>query len=94
MKETVNANIGSMAFTLDTDAYRVLGSYFDDIRRRLPHGGDKLRLPHPKLGERDFVLVPLEDLMHDPARFFRYEGVEVLEPEERMGHVVGELGSL
>lgn len=58
------------------------------------HGGDKLRLPHPKLGERDFVLVPLEDLMHDPARFFRYEGVEVLEPEERIGHVVGELGSL
>ena len=38
MKETVNANIGSMAFTLDTDAYRVLGSYFDDIRRRLPEG--------------------------------------------------------
>lgn len=58
------------------------------------HGGDKLRLPHPKLGERDFVLVPLEDLMHDPARFFRYEGVPVLEPEERIGHVVGELGSL
>lgn len=58
------------------------------------HGGDKLRLPHPKLGERDFVLVPLEDLMHDPARFFRYEGVSVLEPEERIGHVVGELGTL
>lgn len=58
------------------------------------HGGDKLRLPHPKLGERDFVLVPLEDLMHDPARFFRYEGVDVLEPEERIGHVVGELGSM
>lgn len=58
------------------------------------HGGDKLRLPHPKLGERDFVLVPLEDLMHDPARFFRYEGVPVLEPEERIGHVVGELGTL
>ena len=38
MKETVNANIGSMAFTLDEDAYRVLGSYFDDIRRRLPEG--------------------------------------------------------
>lgn len=38
MKETVNANIGSMAFTLDKDAYRVLGSYFDDIRRRLPEG--------------------------------------------------------
>ena len=38
MKETVNANIGSVAFTLDQDAYRVLGSYFDDIRRRLPEG--------------------------------------------------------
>ena len=58
------------------------------------HGGDKLRLPHPKLGERDFVLVPLEDLMHDPARFFRYEGVEVVDPEQRVGHVVGELGAL
>ena len=58
------------------------------------HGGDKLRLPHPKLGERDFVLIPLEDLMHDPARFFRYEGVDVKEPEDRVGHIVGELGSL
>ncbi len=38
MKETVNANIGSMAFTLDKDAYRALGNYFDDIRRRLPEG--------------------------------------------------------
>lgn len=58
------------------------------------HGGERLRLPHPNLGERDFVLVPLEDLMHDPARFFRYEGVDVKEPEDRYGHVVGELGSL
>lgn len=58
------------------------------------HGGDKLRLPHPKLGERDFVLIPLEDLMHDPARFFRYEGVDVKEPEDRVGHVTGPLGVL
>lgn len=58
------------------------------------HGGDKLRLPHPRLGERDFVLIPLEDLMHDPARFFRYEGVDVKEPEDRVGHVTTELGSL
>ena len=46
------------------------------------HGGKKLRLPHPLIGERDFVLVPLEDLMHDPA------------PEDRVGHIVGELGRM
>ena len=36
MKETVNANIGSQAFTLDTDAYGTLKSYLDDVRSRLP----------------------------------------------------------
>lgn len=36
MKETVNVNIGSEAFTLDDDAYRTLRSYFEDIRSRLP----------------------------------------------------------
>ena len=57
------------------------------------HGGTKLQLPHPGLGERDFVLVALEDLMHNPVRFFRFEGVDVKEPEERVGHVTGELGT-
>lgn len=36
MKETVNVNIGSVAFILDEDAYRELRSYFDDILGRLP----------------------------------------------------------
>lgn len=36
MKETMNVNIGSEAFTIDTDAYGVLKSYLDDVRSRLP----------------------------------------------------------
>ena len=35
MKETVNVNIGSVAFILDEDAYRVLGSYFDEMMGRV-----------------------------------------------------------
>ena len=58
------------------------------------HAGSKLRLPHPRIGERDFVLVPLEDLMHDPVRFLRHEGIEVLEPEERLGQVRTDLGAI
>lgn len=56
------------------------------------HAGPKLSLPHPRLGERDFVLVPMEDLMHDPARFLSHGGVTVLPPEDRVGQVVDELG--
>lgn len=36
MKETIHVSIGSMAFTLDEDAYQVLSRYFADIRSRLP----------------------------------------------------------
>ena len=46
------------------------------------------------MGERDFVLVPMEDLMHDPVRFLTHSGVEVLYPEDRVGHVIAELGVL
>ena len=56
------------------------------------HAGSKLTLPHPRLGERDYVLVPMEDLMHDPVRFLSHGGVDVLPPEERVGHVTAELG--
>lgn len=37
MKETIQANIGSVAFTLDRDAYTLLKDYLDDIRSRLPN---------------------------------------------------------
>lgn len=36
MKETIQANIGSVAFTLDRDAYDALKTYLDDLRKRLP----------------------------------------------------------
>lgn len=35
MKETLNVNIGSAAFTIDRDAYELLRSYLDDIDSRL-----------------------------------------------------------
>lgn len=38
MKETVNVNIGSVAFTLDDDAYRTLKLYLKRIENRLPEG--------------------------------------------------------
>ena len=36
MKETVNVNIASQAFTMDTDACEMLRGYLDDVRKRLP----------------------------------------------------------
>ena len=38
MKETINVNIGSRAFTLDRDAHERLSGYFDDVLDRI--GGD------------------------------------------------------
>ncbi len=40
MKETINVNIGSQAFTLDKDAYERLSDYFDDVRSRLSENED------------------------------------------------------
>ncbi len=58
------------------------------------HAGGKLALPHPGLGERDFVLLPMEDLMHDPARFLGHSGVVVKPREERVGLVRADLGEI
>lgn len=38
MKQTIHVNIGSQAFTMDTDAYNALKVYLDDIRSRLVLG--------------------------------------------------------
>lgn len=58
------------------------------------HAGNKLKLPHPGLGQRDYVLVPMEDLMNDPERFLAHDGVEVLPFEQRVGHVLADLGPI
>lgn len=58
------------------------------------HAGRKLALPHPRLGERDFVIVPMEDLMHDPERFLAHAGIFVLPREQRVGLVRADLGEL
>ena len=42
MKETVNVNLASQAFTFDKDAYRRLKEYLDAIRRRLPAGDPEI----------------------------------------------------
>ncbi|WP_028263529.1 dihydropteroate synthase [Atopobium fossor] len=56
------------------------------------HVGKRLCLPHPGLGERDYVLTPMEDIMHDPDRFFTHAGVTILPQEQRVGLVREDLG--
>ena len=51
-------------------------------------------MPHPRLGERDYVIVPMEDLMHNPVRFLQHGGVEVAPREERVGAVTSDLGEI
>lgn len=58
------------------------------------HAGSRLTLPHPRAGERDYVIVPMEDLMHDPERFLAHGGVPVTPREDRVGHVTADLGEV
>ncbi len=58
------------------------------------HCGRRLTLPHPRLGERDYVIIPMEDLMHNPTRFLEHGGVRVKPREERVGSVTSDLGEI
>ena len=58
------------------------------------HAGRRLCLPHLRIGERDYVIVPMEDLMHAPERFLAHAGVEVVPRDERVGHVTADLGEI
>lgn len=76
---------GTAARVIDCDLMWVEGE---------SHQGAKLTLPHPRLGERDYVIVPMEDLMHDPTRFLTHGGVAVLPREQRVGAVTSDLGPI
>lgn len=58
------------------------------------HAGARLRLPHPLMGERDFVMRPLADVVGDAEAFCARELIPFAPPEGRVGHVVRETGRL
>lgn len=78
MKETIQANIGSVAFTLDRDAYETLKNYLDAVRDRLP-GHDPETLDDI---ERRFAEIFGERIV-SPMQVVSLEAVE--EAIERMG---------
>lgn len=62
MKETLNVNIGCVAFTIDRDAYESLGQYLDNIASRLPEEDtETLDDIERRIGEllRDEVRTPM-----------------------------------
>ena len=93
MKETVNVNIGSQAFTLDEDAYRVLRNYLEDIRSRLPeYDTETMGDIEARIAEifREIVSSPIRQTMNrmgSPADFGERRGSapqeEQPEPEPR-----------
>lgn len=48
---------------------------------------ERLTVPHPRIGERDFVLVPLAEVVADPEEFLAAHGIESVPPAERVGAV-------
>lgn len=78
MKETVHVNIGSVAFTLDNDAYRTLKKYLAEVERHLPVDDcDTMGDIERRIAEM------LKERIHTPERVVSM--VEVEEVMRRMG---------
>lgn len=58
------------------------------------HAGTRLCLPHPLMGERDFVLRPMADVLPSVERFCAREGIPLADVRERVGVVTDDLGAL
>ena len=78
MKETVHVNIGSLAFTLDDDAYRTLKKYLSEVERHLPSDDcDTMGDIERRIAEM------LKERIHTPERVVSLAKVE--EVMRRMG---------
>lgn len=79
MKTTLNVNIGSVAFTIDDDAYKALKEYLDAVDRNLgPANNEALQEVEYRIAEL------LSERIHSPMRVVSIEDIE------RVRHQMGD----